>query len=73
MNDVEITINLLELIAECNYELDLIPYYINMKLIENNIPSYINYIDVLSNHINVKMGILEIIDQGISIKIKWKL
>lgn len=67
-----IKINILELLEECDYDLDLIPYFINIILIENNIPVYINYHEILYNFVNVKCGNLDITDNDTTITIEYR-
>lgn len=69
---IELNIFPLEILANCDYELDLVPYFINIILREHGIPARLNYINIIDNTVSVSSGTLSIRQNNMSLNFKWE-
>ncbi|UYD60043.1 hypothetical protein OPFAMLBM_00022 [Aeromonas phage avDM12-TAAL] len=71
-NNISLSINPIDLLIESNYELDLVPYMLNLKLLESGIPVIIDPLSIRSNRMVLKHGELSVVDNGLTITYTWK-
>ena len=73
MTTITTTINILDILKESDFELELVPYMLKLHLLESNIPVILDVLSIRSGTPIVSHGILTAIETDFTITYTWNL